>query len=48
MSTAKDETLIVAPPEQGDEAYPSGTLREVDLLTQLGRTTEPQALLRGG
>ena len=39
MSTAKDETLIVAPPVQGDEAYPSGISASVDLLMQLSRAT---------
>jgi uncharacterized protein YyaL (SSP411 family) len=39
MSTVRDETLIVAPPEQGDEAYPSGLSASVDLLMQLSRAT---------
>ena len=38
-SMAMDKTLIVAPPEQGDEAYPSGISASVDLLTQLSRAT---------
>jgi uncharacterized protein YyaL (SSP411 family) len=36
-STAETQMLIVAPIEQGDEAYPSGTSAAVDLLAQLSK-----------
>ncbi len=38
-STADTQTLILAPLEQGDEAYPSGSSAAVDLLAQLSEAT---------
>src|SRR5262249_52878272 len=38
-SAARDETLIIAAPQQGDTAYPSGISASVDLLTQLSHVT---------
>jgi uncharacterized protein len=40
MTSASDgDTLIVAPVEEGDGPYPSGTSAAVDLLARLGRAT---------
>jgi uncharacterized protein YyaL (SSP411 family) len=41
-STSEGDTLIVAPVEEGDGAYPSGTSAAVDLLARLGRATNDQ------
>ncbi len=43
LTPASDgDTLIVAPVEEGDGAYPSGTSAAVDLLARLGRATNDQ------
>jgi uncharacterized protein YyaL (SSP411 family) len=41
-TTINSEALIIAPPEDGDDAYPSGTSSAVDLLGRLARATRKE------